>query len=364
MKIFLGTFLLCTAVSIAQTEMRRNYSLEGSYFYGSIIEHNPHIGHLITHNPEGLILSLNRKTYGFETWEGDYNYPDVGFSFTYQNMKNPYLGENFGLYAHLGFYFLKRNLVLKVGQGVALTTNPYHPERNIQNVAYGSRLMSSTFFSGNFQKENIYEGFGFQAGISLVHYSNADFKSPNNSTNTLALNAGLNYLFDYHTVPVYIPRDTTSYSEPIHYNLAIRSGVNTIGIPGSKVYPFLTISAYADKRINRRSTLQAGAEFFLSRSMEKYIEYRPGNAIYDDTTGDEDARRVGIFAGHQLTFNRVSFITQLGYFVYYPYDKFGGRIYNRIGLQRQLYRNLFGSISILAQGTNAEAFEFSLGYRF
>ncbi|WP_311196062.1 acyloxyacyl hydrolase [Antarcticibacterium sp. 1MA-6-2] len=255
-KIAPFLFLLACLTSFSQNDIKKYYSVDVNYFYGSIIEHNPHISHLITHHPEGLIFSFNRKTYGLEDWEARYNYPDVGFSFSYQDMKNPHLGDNYGLYAHLGFYFLKRNLVFKVGQGLAINTNPYHPDDNYINNAYGSRIMSSTFFSGTIQKENIYKGFGFQAGISLIHYSNADFKSPNNSTNTAVINAGINYLFDHENQPEYIPGNQEKYSEPLHYNFVLRGGANTIGIIGSKIYPFLTVSAYADKRINRKSTFQ------------------------------------------------------------------------------------------------------------
>ncbi len=112
-----------------------------------------------------------------QAWERRYNYPNVGFSLSYQDLKNEHLGENFGAYAHLGFYFLNRHLLLKVGQGLAVTTNPYHPDDNYRNNAYGSRLLSSTIFTGNFQFENLIGGLGFQTGLSLIHYSNADFKS-------------------------------------------------------------------------------------------------------------------------------------------------------------------------------------------
>lgn len=361
-KLLIVLLISLYAKGTAQTDFR-NYSIDASYFYGSIIEHNPHISHLITHHPEGLILSFNKKTYGLETWEAEYNYPDVGYSFTYQDMKNPYLGHNFGLYAHLGFYFLNRNLVVKVGQGLALTTNPYDPDENYINNAYGSRIMSSTLFTGNFHKENVYKGIGFQAGISLIHYSNADYKSPNNSTNSVVINAGLNYLFDTEE-PEFIPKDRSQdFSEPIRYNFVVRSGSNTIGIVGSKSYPFLTLSAYADKRINRKSTFQAGAELFLSGAMEEYIYYQSVTFPFGKTTGDEDSKRVGVFLGHQLTFRKISVVAHLGYYAYYPYDNYVDQIYNRIGLQRQIYKDLFGSVTVLANGANAEAVEFSIGYR-
>lgn len=362
-KILVCALLLSGNWLFGQTG--QNFSVEANYFYGNIWEHNPNISHLITAHPEGVLLHFNRKTYGLQAWERRYNYPNVGFSLSYQDLKNEYLGENFGAYAHLGFYFLKRHLLLKVGQGLAYTTHPYDPDDNYRNNAYGSRILSSTIFTGNFQFENIIGGLGFQTGLSLVHYSNADFKSPNSSTNTLAFSAGLNYQFDHDREVVYVPKDPKiSFSEPVGFNLMLRSGVNTTGVIGSKSYPFLTFTAYADKPLNPKSTLQAGTEFFLSRAMEEYIYYRSVAFPHGETTGEEDSKRAGIFLGHQLIFRKLSLITQLGYYIYFPYEHYADRIYNRLGLQREIYKDLFGAITVRSHGANAEAVEFSIGYKF
>ena len=362
MRKLLLLFLICLSQNVISQE--KHYSVEANYFYGSIWEHNPNISHLITEHPYGMLLHFNRKTYGDEAWERRYNYPNVGFSLSYQNLKNEHLGENFGAYAHLGFYFLKRHLLLKVGQGLAVTTNPYHPDDNYRNNAYGSRILSSTIFTGNLQFENIIGGLGFQTGLSLIHYSNADFKSPNSSTNTLAWIAGLNYDFNHEAEREFIPKDPKMpFSAPFRYNLVLRSGVNTTGVIGSESYPFLTFSAYADKALNHKSTLQAGAELFLSRAMEEYIYYYSVAFPLVGTTGEEDAKRAGIFIGHQLTFRKLSLITHLGYYVYYPYDKYVDRIYNRVGLQREIWNDIFGSVTVRSHGANAEAVEFSIGYR-
>lgn len=361
-KFICCVFFIWGGVLCAQN--KNQYSLEANYFYGNIIEHNPDLSHLITGHPEGIILSLNRKTYGFEAWERRFNYPDVGFLFTYQDMKNPYLGENFGFYGHMAFYFLNRNLVMKVGQGLALTTNPYDPETNYHNNAYGSRMMSATFFSGNFKKEDLFYGFGFQLGFSLLHYSNADVKSPNISTNTFAFNIGLNYFLDRGIAYDYVPKGPReNYTEPFHVNFVLRSGMNTTGIVGSEAFPFLTLAAYADKTVSRTSTLQAGAELFFSGALEEYIYYQSVTFPFGETTGQEDSKRVGLFLGHQLTFNKLSVITQAGAYVYYPYKNYVERVYLRIGLQRPIYKDLFGSVTVRAHGINAEALEFSIGYR-
>src|SRR5690554_1388027 len=112
MERFLAVLLLLllNIPLFSQEKERKPISLEADFFYGNILEHNPNIQHLITGHPTGFVLSFNRKTYGFNEWERRYNYPDWGFSVAYQNMHNEYLGEAFGAYSHLNWYFLKRNL--------------------------------------------------------------------------------------------------------------------------------------------------------------------------------------------------------------------------------------------------------------
>ncbi len=357
-------FVFSTA-AYAQEEIKKYYAFDANYFYGSIMEHNPDIAHLITGHPTGVILSFNRKTYGLEAWESRYNYPDFGYSFTYQDMKNPYLGENYGLYAHFNFYFLKRILMFRIGQGMAYATNPYNSDSNYINNAYGSRLLSSTYLMGNLNRQNIYKGLGVQAGISVIHYSNADFKSPNNSTNTFTFNLGLNYHLDYENIPEYVEKDPKEkkYTEPIHYNFVLRGGVNTTGVIGSKQYPFLTITGFADKVINKKSTLQAGAELFFSKALEEFIYFQSVAFPQGITGGDEDAKRVGVFIGHQLTFNKMSLVTQVGYYAYYPYDNYVERLYNRLGLRRKINEHWWASATVRSHAANAEAVEFSIGYR-
>ena len=128
-----------------------------------------------------------------------------GFSFIYQDMKNDVLGENYGLYAHYNLYFLKRRLNLRLGQGIAYNTNPYDKVTNFKNNAYGSHLLSTTYLMLNYKKEKLFKGFGLQAGISVIHYSNANIKAPNTSTNSFVFNVGTNYVFDYENEPEYIP---------------------------------------------------------------------------------------------------------------------------------------------------------------
>lgn len=362
--------LLCVLLGLSVTsgfsqedQLPKKYVIDANYFYGSILLHNPDISHLITEHPNGFILGFNRKRFGHEAWEGLYGYPDTGFTFIYQNMKNPILGEHFGMYAHYNFYFLKRKLQLRVGQGVAYNTNPYDKNNNFRNNAYGTHLLSSTMAMVNYQKDHLWHNLGFKAGISLIHYSNANFKAPNTSTNTFALNLGLTYdLSDGRTYDFIPVEKVENQRNPIRYNLALRGGVNESDVINSGRYGFWIFSAYADKRLGRKSALQFGVDAFFSNFLKELIRLQATSFPELDVSPDTDFKRVGIFAGHELFINKMSIETQLGYYVYYPFD-FEGRMYNRIGIKRYFGDKIFGAITLKSHGAKAETVEFGIGVR-
>ena len=363
MRHFL-TFCFCLSFAAVFSQDNKNIStLDANFFYGSILEHNPDISHLITHHPTGFIFAYNRKTFGLKAWESRYNYPDWGFSFVYQDMKNYHLGENYSAYAHFNFYFLRRNLMFRIGQGIAYTTKPYDKENNFANNAYGSHLMSTTYVMLNYKRENIISGLGLQAGISIVHYSNANFKAPNTSTNTFAFNIGANYMLENDEKQEFIPSsEDKKFTEKVKYNIAFRTGINESDVIDIGRYPFYIVSGYADKRLNRKSAIQMGTDVFFSRFLKELIYYYSVAFPEYDVKGDEDWKRIGVFVGHELFINKMSLVTQLGYYVYYPYD-FEGRVYNRIGLKRYFGDKYFGAITLKSHGAKAEAVEFGIGVR-
>ncbi|WP_343487625.1 acyloxyacyl hydrolase [Allomuricauda sp. d1] len=362
-RLLLIIFLIGTYFGFSQGEnSSRKYTLDASQFYGSILLHNSDIAHLITSHPGGIILGFNRKRFGDAVWEAEYNYPDTGFSFVYQNMNNATLGQNFGLYAHYNFYFFKRNLQFRIGQGVAYNTNPYDRETNFRNSAYGSHLLSSTMAMLNYHKENLVAGLGVKAGISLIHYSNANFRAPNTSTNTFALNLGLVYDLNQQEEREYLNPQKEKITEPIKFNGVIRTGLNEGDVVGSGQFGFVVLSAYADKRLGRKSAIQVGGDFFLSYFLKELIQFQSNSFPEINVDADTDFKRAGVFVGHELFINKMSLVTQLGYYVYYPFD-FEGRVYNRIGLKRHFGDTFFGSVTLKSHAAAAEAVEFGIGVR-
>ena len=360
------SFILCVLLwvpSLLGQDSTPVRNLDLNPFYGSVLLHNPDISHPIRAHPAGFILALNRKTFGQEAWEERYGYPDQGVSFIYQDMGTETLGDNFGLYLHYNFYFWKRQLQFRIGQGIAYNTNPY-AEDNFRNNAYGTQLMSSTYLMFQFHRERIWERLGFHAGITLVHYSNANVRAPNTSTNTLGLTAGLVYElgedpqreYEYRSWP------KEKITERVRFNLVFRSGVNESDVVGSGQFPFYIFSAYADKRLAAISAVHVGTEVYFSNFLKELIRYQSSSFPELGVDPDADYRRVGIMLGHELFINKLTVLTQLGYYIYYPFD-FEGRVYNRIGVKRYFGQKWFGAISLKSHGAKAEAIEFGVGIR-
>jgi len=363
-KLHLYLALVCNLIgvlSFSQENTPKPYSLDLNYFYGNIAEHSKDIAHLITGHPTGIIASYNRKTYGLNEWERRYNYPDWGFSFIYQDLDNEFLGETYGVFGHYSFYFLKRKMFFRVGQGIGYATSPFDILTNKKNVAFGSKILSATYLQLNY-KQKFFNTISLQAGLSIVHYSNGNVRAPNTSTNTIAANIGLVYSPKNQVIPEFIADKKVKYTEPLRFNFALRGGINQSDRLGLGTHPFYIASVFADKRINRKSTLQLGAEVFFSEFLKEQIRFESIAFPGFGTTGDEDWKRVGIFLGHELRFGRMALVTQLGYYVYYPYD-FEGRVYARVGLKRYFGKHFFGVVTVKAHGAKAEAVEFGIGYR-
>ena len=350
-------------VCFAQSEtVPKKFTIDANAYYGSIILHNPDISHLITNHPSGFTASFNRKRYGHKEWEREYGYPDTGISFVYQDMNNSTLGNNFSLYAHYNFYFFKRNLQFRIGQGLAYNTNPYDKNENFRNNAYGTHILSSTFLMLNYHKERLWEGLGLKAGISVIHYSNANVRAPNTSTNTFAFNVGLIYDLDGGQEYDFIKAEKVKLKEPVKYNLVFRSGVNESDVVNLGQFPFYIFSAYADKRLSRKSAVQLGTEIFFSNFLKDLIRLQAVSFPEMNVDPDTDFKRVGMFLGHELFISDLSIILQLGYYIYYPFD-FEGRTYNRIGLKYYFGKKLFGAVTLKSHAAKAEAVEFGIGVR-
>ena len=99
--------------------------------------------------------------------------------------------------------------------------------------------------------------------------------------------------------------------------------------------------------------------------MQDYIKFvsvafEPTHDSY--TKADTDYKRVGLFIGHELFINKLSIETQLGYYVYKPFN-YETDIYQRVGVKYYIYKNIFSGVGLKTHGGRAEAIEATIGIR-
>lgn len=354
---YLLLFLFVCSSAISQ----ENWSASLHYHQGAIVPHSKNISHLITTKPTGFLFSINHRTTGNKSWQHEYRFPDVGFSFHTQFNHNETLGDLYGAYGHYNFYFLNRKLQLRVAQGVAYATNPYNKETNFRNVAYGSKWMPSTYFMLSYDQPRIWHNIGLNAGISFMHHSNATIKSPNTSTNTLSLNLGLLYHFSDEDL-VTKSSSYTDYPQKMRYNLLFRTGVNESHIIGVGQKPFYHIAAIAEKPLNNYGAVQLGTEVFLSNSLKELIPFLATSFPEEEMNKDTDWKRIGLFVGYEWYLNKLTAEGNIGYYIHDEYKK-NGSLYQRLGLRYYVTPNVFGIMSLKTHFAKAEAFEVGVGYK-
>jgi hypothetical protein len=370
MKPYFSIFFLAFfSLGFAQekTDFSKNFnSFQLDYFYGNILEQSG-AEHLITGHPEGFLATWNKRSFGKKLWEQHFNYPDIGFTFGYQDFKNESLGKLYAAYAHYNFYFFNRQsknkLVLGFGFGLSYITNPYNRITNNKNIAIGSHLNSSTYLKLNYQRENIIKNIGLQAGFTFIHASNASLKAPNKGINTYGFNVGLNYNLNSEEPTLIDSIDKKSYREPIHFNANLYTGVNESDFINTGLHPFMVVSLFADKRLNRKTALQFGAELHLHNYLKEHIRFK---YIFNGDvtrTNFPDWKRTSLFVGHELFINKISIVTQIGYYLYAP-KILNETIYERVAMKTYFGKSFFASLGIKVHLVNAESLEFGIGYRF
>ncbi len=364
-NLILTFFLLFSFIVSSQTETIKHNSIETDLFFGRPIEHDKKLKDAIDGNSYGVLLSFNAISTKNTTFNKLYKYPKRGFSFLYQNFNSDVLGEVFGGYRHFS-YNLKNaptsNLKLVTGFGLGYATKSYDAITNPNNHAIGSKLLASAYLKLQFFQLLKKERLRINTGISLIHFSNIAFKNPNLGINTVNLNLGFNYLLE--PIKFQPQQEKTAINEldkKIHFNLILRGGYNESLEIDSGLFPFYTVTFYANKTITKFSDITFGTDYFKSEFLKNHIKNK--NLEEGTSYNENDYARVGVFVGHELIQNNFSFVSQIGYTVYYPFP-YVSRVYERFGLKYKLGKHLFSEVTMKINLFRAEALEIGLGYKF
>lgn len=359
--------IFITLLFFANNYGQENQSIiQTNIAYGSVFKHKNDIAHLITAHPILFQLSYARSSDTITSWRKHMNFPDTGVSFTHQKFGNNIVGNVTGLTYFSNFYLLNRNASnqfnFEVGLGMAYTDSPMTYENNNQNNVLSSDFVFHQYLKWQYRRPHIFNQFGLQAGLTFTHFSNASYKSPNLGINSLFFNIGLNYIDTKPKIvyPNRIKSEKFSEKQPLKYFISAKIGWHEVYEKlGTK--PIYSFSAFVAKPFRKFSDLQLGIDYFNSLSEKQYAEFQY-IAGYNHADKIYDHQQIGVFAGYIQYFNKLSFDTQVGYYLYNPL-KLNMDIYEKIGLNYKLDDKFKLGIGLKIHNFRANYTAFELQYQ-
>jgi hypothetical protein len=365
--LFLTTYLQAQPTKKPKKSSRfvpKEFSI--SAHYGSIINNGELVGHLSSSHPAGFEATAYWLTTGKHGWEAAYGFPSIGVSLFYFDFRNPILGEAWALVPFMKWRLSqtrRSKLEFKLGPGAAYTNNPWTIHSNPKNLMFSSKF-NNVMYMGLEYNYRINSRIKLHTGLDLSHYSNAAYSLPNASINIPSLSLGVTYT--PHSELVELKDSLADYKKKWSFHALVSGSIIELDANQERKNHVVGVTLLASKRINRKSALNVGIEYSRNTALEKYAERLYTNAQLPVP----DARRVALLAGHELLAGRVSLVTQIGYYIYRPFNKEPDNspvdmpIYQRYGLKYYFHKHFFGQYTFKTYLGVAEAIEWSLGYYF
>jgi hypothetical protein len=342
-----------------EKDHKYTYSVSVNVFKGFIYQHTQSIGHLISEHPTGFEVSAFKSTYGNRDWQSLYNYPDIGLSLVMINYHNPTLGRSIASLIYNDLYLTphtrSNHLKLRIGGGLAYHTNPYDELQNPRNNVVSSAISGA--LQMRFEYGIALKDWKIISALTLNHFSNAAIRVPNMGINVPTFSLGVSRNVSSHSLNYVSPANPDNFSRDIHFNFNIGTGMTSIEMFKDTKFLFLAFTAYGDKRVSRRSIVNAGLDLFMNYGLRENIKY-------DETTDDPrlDFKRIGVMAGHEFYMDRVGILIQMGIYIYNPY-KIGKSAYQRYGIKYYISETFYSALYLKTHAATAEVAELTFGIR-
>jgi len=306
-------------------------------------------------NIAGSVSFLNAqfglKTSGKKEWQRIYNYPEIGIGLSHTYLTKRFLGNPTAIYSFMNIPLnpdskLKLNLGMYLGFAWGFKPTS---DLNLDNVVIGSKCSAygainlNTSFKISPDFEILLSGGGY-------HYSNGNTRRPNKGINMLGAEAGIRYYLPGSNSEINIDEVT-----PIHRS----SSVMTFGSLGWKkeathtpVYRVGSWSTGYYRTMSHKTRWGAGIDIFYDEDVLYYTQREKRL---------QDVIAAGIFAGHELTFNHLSIVTQVGIYLRNPNpnDPFH---YERLGFRYIIAKRIVPSLSLKSHAFKVDFIEWGLGY--
>jgi hypothetical protein len=342
-------------------KLLNNLRLGVEAHYGYVYPHHSSIAYSLESRIASLELNVTTDTYGRGLWDELYRFPRMGAGYFYTSLGN---NDVFG-HAHALFLFMdvpfssrmkKFRSFYRIGFGAAWLTKTFDVETNPKNIAISSGInMYVNFrYSGRLRlndRNEIAAGFGF------THFSNGKLATPNLGINCVTLHAGwyVDLVADRYSR---IVADAKKKLKKHSVEVILSGGTKTDDQISGNYY--LISSLVVDYKYVpwMKYSFGAGMDVFYDRSLGP-------NKVGDvgGTYNRSDLYQLGMHAGFYSRYSKLTIVMQLGTYLYADYYKYS-RIYSRIGIRYEVWRNILVNFSLKSHRATADFLEWGIGYRF
>lgn len=337
-----------------------NLQLEAKWNGGFLWAHSPTVAYLQRQHTMGGEFSISKPISGQKHWHTFYEHNIVGLAYQHYYLGyNDVLGSANGLYLFSRFNLAGQkstHLRFSLGTGITWLSKTFDKDENHKNVTIGSHLNALV----NFQlllDQRISRHLYFNAGLTLTHYSNGAFKTPNLGLNLPGVTAGLAYRMYPEPTPNRFQKSEFERAHGFIFSVVMAVGRKEIYPPNGKGYGVMTLSFNMVKPLGIKSGLILTFDLFNDRTIPAIIKRdNPATQLsYGQTI------RPGIAFGYDLWLGNLNFIFQAGVYPY-TYYKGDGKIYSRLGWRYRLPYGFMANLTLKTHFAKADNIEFGIGY--
>lgn len=359
------SFFLFSFISVASVRFDQNdstkYIIETKLHYGFVLSHHKNMSYLTTGHFPGFEINIGKQTNGEQKWQPLYKYPVMGLAFWYADLANPdMLGSAQAFYPYLNFHLVQDHSFLlnyRFGIGLGYLTKKFDRLDNYKNIAIGSHLNVTINMFYEFQWK-VFKRLIFSGSLGITHFSNGAFKAPNLGLNIPTAAVGVSYLFssDMRKINLQGSKNQHGIDNKIQVLSILSCGIKEIYPAYGDKYGAFSFTTCFLKPLSPKRKIGAGFDLFWDFSNIRSLKRKDIEVKHS-----YEAIRPGIHIGHQFDFSHLSFVTQIGYYIYAK-DKSDGPVYSRIALRYGFNNKIIASLALKTHFAKADFVEWGIGY--
>jgi hypothetical protein len=334
------------------------YSFGADIHYGFVIAHHPEMWALTDGYFPSYEFSLLKQTNGKKAWQFLYRYPQVGLAYRISNFGgSDYLGREHSLAPFIIFPIVKNQkfqLGFKTGLGIGYLSKKFDRLENYKNLAIGSYINASISFELKC-RFTLGKGAYLNAGLSMAHLSNGTIRTPNYGLNIPALFAGLTFKLNNEPVQYLIPDSIPNNKWKKNFRMMFWWASKQVDQNWNSQYNVYVGTADFSQYYCNSNRYLIGLDVIYDESV-KYALQQEGEEI----DNNKQTIKVGLNIGHEFVLEKLSLYFALGYYVY-DIDTTEGNIYDKIGINYAITRNLMVGVTLQAHYAQANYLSIGIG---